>query len=214
MLTDVIKLNTTYKDALYSLKDILLHQMPFSKTTRQKQNSKPSNKPSNKQLPNNNNSQPTSSSSVTDDSIPPKISPTMTLNNVDEILESLLELADRASKLLSIISYLRKLCLLQPMVIGLPRVAANNDKELEKSFEHSTEFDSVIDDDSLCSMADIVSRTVGSILEGLRKGCPNGSKEVFVTREKERSVFSLVYLEYLQLVDDFELTVYNYLMVH
>ncbi len=178
--------------------------MPFSKSTRSKQNPKPSNKPSNKQLPSN-------STTTTDGgNIPAKTLPAMNLNNVDEILESLLEMADRADKILYIINYLTKLHTLQPLVIGLPRAILdnNNNNDSEQAVTISSEEDLLYS-----SIADVVSRTVGDIMDCFRKGCPNGTKEVFVMRKKDRPVFPLVYTEYLKLVNDFERNVYNYLMV-
>ena len=213
---------------MYSIKDSLLHQQPYSKSVRQRQNnSKPSARTSN----NNNkaaSSQVPSNGSVTSTDI--QIRQTnIGLNDVDEILESLFELADRAGKLLNILTQLKKLSSLQPLVIGLPRAEGGNKETREESVSDvadrdidstnssekfaSTDGSVGNEGEELRSIAETVAGCIKDVLDCLRRGCPHGSKEVFVTSGKEKPVFPLVYLEYQQLIECFEETVCKYLLV-
>ncbi len=218
LLNDVVKLSSTYKNAVYSIKDVLLHQAPYSKPHRQKQVGKPFGKPVNKST----NPQNTTNSSTTNSTI--KVHSNISLNNIDEILESLFELSDRTSKILDITMEIKKLKMLQPTVIGLPRASGNNEKqkegkdELENSFNGGNEED-VLDDVPVSpveplSIAETVSVCVRDCVKCVSEGCPLGSREVFVTHGKEKAVFPLVYLKYRELIETFEDTVSEYLLVN
>ena len=218
LLNDVVKLSSVYKNAVYSIKDVLLHQVPYSKQHRQKQVGKPFGKPVNKST----DLQTTTNSSTTNSSI--KVHSTISLSNVDEILESLFELSDRTSKVLDIILQVKKLILIQPTVIGLPRASGNRERQNEENDELENSFNGGNEDNVLVdvpvsvmeppSIAETVSVCVSECVKCVSEGCPSGSREVFVTHGKDKTVFPLVYLKYRELIETFEEAVSEYLLVN
>lgn len=228
MLNDIVKLCSSYKTLIYSVKDTLLHQAPFSKSTRKKQ--------AMKQLKSLNKSSGIPAGLSSNDSIGSGSSVaklqhiSITLNDVDTILESMLVLSGRATKVLLIINQVKKLAVLQPLVVGLPRAVAKKDEEgteetsdEEESSDDGEEEDgdnetyegvsSQVNDELTPSIAELVSGCIKNCMECLSRGCPLGSKEVFAFVGKEKAAFPLVYLKYEQLIEEFDETVSQYLMV-
>ena len=215
-LSDIAKLSIAYRDMLYSLKDSLLLQTHLKQRNVAKIGKNAAKNSLTSQVAVRNNS------SISSTSIP-RIQSGFSLSNVDEILESLFDLADRAIKLSGILGYLKRLHTLQPLVIGLPRSRTNNSEEFQLEVEREEdERDAVAEadegqiKDSLydeMSMAELVVGCVDDILDCLSKGCPRGTCQVFPAPGKDKSIFPSVYLEYLQLVETFEETVCKYLKV-
>lgn len=234
ILNDIVKLHTTFKTLVYTIKDTLLHQAPYSKSTRKKQTLKHLKSVNKKSHSVPAGTIPTASAvpgTVSNDSnstvegFPNAQQPSITLNDVDSILESLFVLSDRASKLLSVIDQVKKLFALQNLVIGLPRASTKNknraeeDEEEKESGDESGEEEkkekdeAIIEDGADISIAESVSNCIKGCMECFTNGCPQGSSDVFVIVGKEKTMFPLVYAKYTQLIEEFEDSLSDYLYV-
>ena len=139
MLRDIERLSVAYKEMVYGVKDSLL--LPsFSKSSKQKSTTKQGKQPSNPKT--SFTPQAMSNNSFSNAGIP-LIQSGISLQNIEEVMESLSELTKRAEMMIAIIEGLGRLCSLQPMLVGLPRVTGvwvtetkrSGDKDIKKQGE-------------------------------------------------------------------------------